>query len=97
MLIKLETEPDVEILRIIAENALSLELVNSANAAINILFESIGQPSEITKKFKQKFDRLIKGRLFINLINDRALKTEIKVEVLNYMAGINLAKECMYN
>ncbi|KAH0548276.1 hypothetical protein KQX54_000562 [Cotesia glomerata] len=64
MLIKLETEPDVEILRKIAENALSPELVNSANSGINLLFKSTEQASETTKKLRQKFNQLIKGRLF---------------------------------
>ncbi|KAH0540558.1 uncharacterized protein LOC123258610 [Cotesia glomerata] len=97
MLSKLETEPDVEILRRIAKNALSPELVNSANSGINLLFQSIGQPPEITKKLRQKFNRLIKGRLFIDLINDVALKTETEVEMLSSKPGTNSAEECIFH
>ncbi|CAD6204034.1 GSCOCG00012672001-RA-CDS [Cotesia congregata] len=97
MLIKLEAEPDVDILRRIAANALSPELVNSANSAIVLLFKSIGQPPEIIKKFRQKFNRLIEGRLFIDIINDMALKSERDAEMLNSMPGINLAEECIFN
>ncbi|XP_074095880.1 uncharacterized protein LOC141525334 [Cotesia typhae] len=59
MLIKLESEPDVEILWRIVTNALLPKLVNSANSEINLLFKTIGQPKEITKKLKQKFNLLV--------------------------------------
>ncbi|KAH0557339.1 hypothetical protein KQX54_004357 [Cotesia glomerata] len=97
MLIKLEAEPDVHILRRIAANALSRELVNSTNTAINLLFKSIGQPPEIIKELKQKFNWLIEGRLFIDVINDMALKIEREAEILSSMPGINLAKESIFN
>ncbi|KAH0557338.1 hypothetical protein KQX54_004355 [Cotesia glomerata] len=97
MLIKLESEPDVHILRRIAANALSRELVNSTNTAINLLFKSIGQPPEIIKELKQTFNRLIEGRLFIDVINDMALKIEREAEILSSMPGINLAKESIFN
>ncbi|KAH0540557.1 uncharacterized protein LOC123258608 [Cotesia glomerata] len=97
MLIKLEAEPDVDILRRIAANALSGELVNSTNSAIDLLFKSIGQPPEIIKELRQKFNRLIEGRLFIDVINDMALKIEREAEMLSSMLGINLAAECIFN
>lgn len=97
MLTKLETQPDIEILRRIAENALSPKLLNSANSAIDLLFKTVGQPEEVTRKLRQKFNRLITGRLFIDLINDMALKTEAEVEMLTSRPGMNLAEECIFN
>ncbi|XP_074095303.1 uncharacterized protein LOC141524982 [Cotesia typhae] len=97
MLNKLETEPDIEILRKIAENALSPKLLNSANSAIDVLFKTVGQTEEVIRKLRQKFNRLITGRLFIDLINDVALKTEVEVEMLTSIPDMNVAEECIFN
>ncbi|XP_074112291.1 uncharacterized protein LOC141535998 [Cotesia typhae] len=97
MLTKLETKPDIEILRKIAKNALSPNVLNSANSAIDLLFKTVGQPEEVTRKLRQKFNRLITGRLFFDLINDMALKTEAEVEMLTSIPCMNLAEECIFN
>ncbi|XP_057324432.1 uncharacterized protein LOC130667056 [Microplitis mediator] len=82
MLEDLECHSDIAISRRIASNAISPELEESVNTAINIIIKSMGHQREKVRKLRKKFNRLVKGTLFINIINDIALKTEMEVELL---------------
>lgn len=59
------------------------ELEESVNTAINIIIRSIGHPREKVKRLRKKFNRLVKGTLLINIINDIALKTEVNILIIN--------------